>query len=143
MKYDEAKRLIILEWDRWIQTQPIDSGNASGRDSLKFVLELRDARSALLNFQPKGRDKWRLIHAWLLSERRVAGGIGIHPYTAAVNRRSRARSRTDSDDPVRRDRVCCPKAEDMGQPTRQADLPRNKPVTPSHPGLGSSARRSR
>ena len=92
MKYDEAKRLIILEWDRWIQTQPIDSGNASGRDSLKFVLELQDARSALLNFQPKGRDKWRLIHAWLLSERRVAGGIGIHP----IPRRStgaRARDR--------------------------------------------------
>ena len=142
MKYDEAKRLIILEWDRWIQTQPIDSGNASGRDSLKFVLELRDARSALLNFQPKGRDKWRLIHAWLLSERRVAGGIGIHPYTAAANRRSRARLRTDSDDPVRRDRIC-PKVEDMGQPTRQADLPCNKPAMPSRPGIGSSARRSR
>ncbi len=34
MKYQEAKRLIVLEWDRWIQAQTIDSGRASGRDSL-------------------------------------------------------------------------------------------------------------
>ncbi|HEY8671405.1 MAG TPA: hypothetical protein VIL63_11235 [Terriglobales bacterium] len=70
MKYQEAKRLIVLEWDRWIQTQTIDSGHASGRDSLKFFVELQDTRPTLLDFQSRGRDKWRVVHAWLLSERK-------------------------------------------------------------------------
>ena len=71
MKQEEAKRLIICEWDRWVQTQPIDSGGATGRDSLKFFLELQDARSALLDFQTRGRDKWQVVHAWLLEARRL------------------------------------------------------------------------
>ena len=71
MKQEEAKQLIIREWDRWVQTQPIDSGGATGRDSLKFFLELQDARSPLLDFQTRGRDKWQVVHAWLLSARRV------------------------------------------------------------------------
>ena len=71
MKQEEAKPLIIREWDRWVQTQPIDSGGATGRDSLKFFLELQDARSALLDFQARGRDKWQVVHAWLLDAGRV------------------------------------------------------------------------
>jgi hypothetical protein len=35
MKQEEAKRLIIREWDRWVQTQSINSGRATGRDSFK------------------------------------------------------------------------------------------------------------
>jgi hypothetical protein len=71
MKQEKAKRLLIREWDRWVQTQPIDPARASGRDSLKFFVELQDARSALLDFQTRGRDKWQVVHAWLLSARRV------------------------------------------------------------------------
>jgi hypothetical protein len=71
MKQEEVRRLIIREWDRWIQTQSIDSAAASGRDSLKFFLELQDTRSALLDFQARGRDKWRVVHAWLLDAGRV------------------------------------------------------------------------
>jgi hypothetical protein len=71
MKQEEAKQLIIREWDRWVQTQPIDSGGATGRDSLKFFLELKDARSPLLDFQTRGRDKWQVVHGWLLSARRL------------------------------------------------------------------------
>ena len=51
MKQEEAKRLIIREWDRWVQTQSINSGRATGRDSFKFFLELQDARAAFLNFR--------------------------------------------------------------------------------------------
>ncbi len=51
MKQEEAKRLIIREWDRWVQTQSIDSAGATGRDSFKFFLELQDARAAFLGFQ--------------------------------------------------------------------------------------------
>jgi hypothetical protein len=72
MKQERARRLIIREWDQWVQAQPIDSGGPTGRDSLKFFVELQDARSALLDFQAKGRDKWQVVHDWLLDARRVS-----------------------------------------------------------------------
>jgi hypothetical protein len=71
MKQERARRLIIREWDQWVQAQPIDSGGATGRDSLKLFVELQDARSALLNFKARGRDKWQVVHDWLLDARRV------------------------------------------------------------------------
>jgi hypothetical protein len=71
MKREEAKRLIVRAWDQWIATQPIVPDRATGRDSLKFYLELKDAQSPFLKFQGRGRDKWQIIHAWLHSEGRV------------------------------------------------------------------------
>jgi hypothetical protein len=71
VKQEAAKRLIIREWDRWVRRRPIDSTGAPGRDSLKFFLELQDARSPLLDFQTRSRDKWQVVHAWLLEARRV------------------------------------------------------------------------
>ena len=41
MKQEEAKRLIIREWDQWVQTQSINSGRATGRDSFKFFWSCR------------------------------------------------------------------------------------------------------
>ena len=70
MKQKEAKILIIREWDRWIKTQSIDPGGPTGRESLKFFVELQDAKSPLLNFQYKGRDKWQIVFARLLDARR-------------------------------------------------------------------------
>lgn len=140
MKYEEAKRLIVLEWDRWIQTQTINPAGASGRESLKFFHTLQDTQPRLLNFQSRGRDKWRLVHAWLLSAHRVAGEIGAHRYTSAVGKRTGVRSWIDSDDPVRRARVYRLKPESTGQPLRRSDPPRTKPPTPSHPGLPSPKR---
>jgi hypothetical protein len=68
MKQEEAKRLIIREWDRWVQTQW-----ATGRDSFKFFLELQDARTAFLDFRTRyHRDKWQIIHTWLLGARRLS-----------------------------------------------------------------------
>jgi hypothetical protein len=72
MKQEEARRLLIEEWDEWIRTQPVAPDKATGRESLKFFLELKDARSALLKFQAKVRDKWPIIHRWLLDENRVS-----------------------------------------------------------------------
>ena len=72
MKQEEARRLLIEEWDKWIRTQPVAPDKAIGRESLKFFLELKDARSALLKFQAKVRDKWPIIHRWLLDENRVS-----------------------------------------------------------------------
>ena len=53
MKQEDVKRLIIQEWDRWVQTQAIGPRGATGRDSLKFYLELQDTRPALLDFQSR------------------------------------------------------------------------------------------
>jgi hypothetical protein len=72
MRQKEARTLIIQEWDRWVKTQSIDPGGPSGRDTLKFFFELQDAQSPLLDFQSRGRDKWQIIHTWLLSEERVS-----------------------------------------------------------------------
>jgi hypothetical protein len=72
MKQREVRSLIIREWDRWLQTQSIDPEGPTGRDSLKFYFELQDNRSQLLDFQSRGRDKWLIVHNWLLSERRVS-----------------------------------------------------------------------
>jgi len=72
MKQAEAKRLLIQTWDEWINKQPVQSSKATGRESLKFFYELQDARSPLLNFDSRGRDKWLILHAWLLSEGRVS-----------------------------------------------------------------------
>lgn len=72
MKQKEAKILIIREWDRWVQTQSIDPGGPTGRKSLKFFFELHDAKSPLLDFQNRGRDRWQIVHAWLLGARRLA-----------------------------------------------------------------------
>jgi hypothetical protein len=71
MKQRDARALIIPEWIRWLQSQSIDPGVATGRESLKFFFELQDSRSPLLDFQTRGRDKWELVHTWLIGERPV------------------------------------------------------------------------
>jgi hypothetical protein len=72
MKQQELKPLIIEEWDRWLEAQSLKPGQASARDSFKFFLELKDARSPLLDFQSRGRDKWQIVHGWLLTEGRLS-----------------------------------------------------------------------
>lgn len=71
MKQEQARRLLIQEWDQWIQKQRISPGKATGRDTLKFFFELQDARSALLDFRSKEADKWLVIHTWLVAADRV------------------------------------------------------------------------
>jgi hypothetical protein len=71
MKQVEAKRLIIKEWDRWVRRQSVDSDRATGRDTLKFYVELEDARSPLLNFPTRGRDKWQIVRDWLVDAGRI------------------------------------------------------------------------
>jgi hypothetical protein len=72
MRQDERKSLVVLEWDRWLQTHPLDPPVPTARDTVKFYCELQDKHSPLLDFRPNRRDKWQVIHAWLLSEGRVS-----------------------------------------------------------------------
>jgi hypothetical protein len=71
MKQSEAKRLILEAWDGWMQRQALVASGVTGRDSLKFFIELQDTKSPLLKFQTRGRDQWQIIHGWLESEARV------------------------------------------------------------------------
>jgi hypothetical protein len=71
MKQSEAKRLILEAWDEWARKHVPRSSVATGRDSLKFFIELQDSKSPLLQFQTRGRDQWQIVHSWLESEARV------------------------------------------------------------------------
>lgn len=72
MRQDIRKSLLVQEWDRWVQTQPIGSAPPTARDSLKFYCELQDRRSPLLDFRPTRGDRWQVIHGWLLDQGRVS-----------------------------------------------------------------------
>jgi hypothetical protein len=72
MRQEIRKSLLLQEWDRWIQTQPLDQPTPTARDTLRFFCELQDRRSPLLDFRPTRGDKWQVIHAWLLKEGRVS-----------------------------------------------------------------------
>ena len=71
MKQKEARALILREWERWLHSHSIDPAEATARDSLRFFIELQDRKSPLLDFASRGRDKWEIIHGWLLSQGRV------------------------------------------------------------------------
>jgi hypothetical protein len=71
MKQKEAKSLLIAAWDAWLEERGIGHNDATGRDALQFYYELQDAKSPLLGFISRARDKWDVVHDWLVSERRV------------------------------------------------------------------------
>ena len=72
MRQDERKSLLLREWDRWLQTQPIDTTAPTAKETLKFFCELQDKHSPLVDFRPRRHDRWRVIHALLLHEGRVS-----------------------------------------------------------------------
>lgn len=87
MKQSEARVRIIQEWDRWILTQAVEPDGPTGKDSLKFFHELQDTGSSLLDFQSRGQDKWRIIHAWLLGADRLSDDwISVSPRIAPTRR---------------------------------------------------------
>jgi hypothetical protein len=71
MRQDQWKSQVLLEWDRWLEAQPMEAAMPTARDTLKFFCELQDRRSPLLDFRPGRRDKWQIIHAWLHNAGRV------------------------------------------------------------------------
>jgi hypothetical protein len=75
MRQHERKSRILLEWDRWLQAQPVARRRPTARDTLKFFYELEDSGSPLLDFRSGRRDKWQMIHAWLLEFGRVSEAV--------------------------------------------------------------------
>lgn len=63
--------LIVREWDRWTRQRGIPRYGLTARETLKFYTELDASKSSLLEFNPRGRDKWRIVHGWLLVAGRV------------------------------------------------------------------------
>src|SRR4051794_7392531 len=47
-------------------------GGAHRQSLAEIFHELQDAKSPLLDFQARGQDKWRIIHAWLLDAERLS-----------------------------------------------------------------------
>jgi hypothetical protein len=96
MRRNELKSRVLQEWERWLQTQPINPSRPTDRDTLKFFCELQDRRSPLLDFRSGGRDKWQIIRAWLLNDEGVAqaaprpprrlGRPPLHPRAAQDNK---------------------------------------------------------
>jgi hypothetical protein len=95
MKQKVAREQILQQWDRWILNQTVEPGGPTGKDSLKFFIELQDAKSPLLDFPSRGRDKWRIIHTWLLTAQRVSDHWVVPAPPIVPTRRPRAaRQRT-------------------------------------------------
>jgi hypothetical protein len=71
MKEKEAKSLLLEAWDAWTAKMGLDPAKATGRDALLFYYELKDEKSPLLRFISRAREKWFVVHDWLLSSRRI------------------------------------------------------------------------
>jgi hypothetical protein len=74
MRRDQRKSRLLQEWQHWLQTQPLGRRRPTARDTLKFFYELQDMRSPLLDFRSGRRDKWQVVHDWLLGEEQVSEG---------------------------------------------------------------------
>jgi hypothetical protein len=72
--WTRRQSLIVQEWDRWIATKGMSRYRATQKETLEFFLELQSARSPLLDFNPRGRDRWEIVHRWLV----IAGRASNH-----------------------------------------------------------------
>src|ERR1700682_3386356 len=108
MRQQEVRRLIIGEWDRWVQSQLIHSGTATARDSLKFFLELQDTRSALLNFSIK-RPGQMATRPRMVAERASCVGLrGFTPWAPVSRGRQKwASSPIENPSPARKMMTRC------------------------------------
>jgi hypothetical protein len=66
------RSLIVQEWDHWAEQQTVAGNSLTARETLRFYTELQNAKSPLLDFNPRGRDKWKIVHDWLLAAGRIA-----------------------------------------------------------------------
>jgi hypothetical protein len=64
MKKDEAKRLVLQEWDDWAAKNIPSRQQARGTDGLVFFGYLQSQRPHLLEFKTSS-DRWLTVHGWL------------------------------------------------------------------------------
>ena len=70
MTLEEAKRLVVREWDDWAAANLDPSQEASGTHGLVFYVYLEQNHPELLKFPARG-DRWQTVHGWLLQEGKV------------------------------------------------------------------------
>ena len=70
MKKDEAKRLVLQEWDDWAAKNLSPGHKASGTDGLIFFGYLQKQRPHLLEFKTSG-DRWLTVHGWLSRQGKI------------------------------------------------------------------------
>ena len=70
MKKDEAKRLVLQEWDDWAAKNVPPGQRARGTDGLIFFGYLQSQRPDLLKFKASG-DRWLIVHGWLAREGKI------------------------------------------------------------------------
>jgi hypothetical protein len=71
MTKDDARRLVLSEWDQW-STQNCPAGRRpSGTDGMLFFTYLEKERPHTLSFRDSG-DRWQTVHGWLLRAGKVA-----------------------------------------------------------------------
>ena len=70
MKKDEAKRLVLQEWDDWAAKNLPPGQKARGTDGLIFFGYLQKQRPHLLEFKTSG-DRWPTVHGWLSREGKI------------------------------------------------------------------------
>lgn len=71
------RALLLNEWDRWTKSRGVSQQSATAKDVLKFYIELEAANPKLLDFNPRGRDKWKIVYRWLEASGRV-GADQLH-----------------------------------------------------------------
>ena len=62
---------IIEAWDSWTDSRGAQFEVPTVRDTFVFFLELRQSRPDLFDFNPRGRDKWKIMHGWLVASGRA------------------------------------------------------------------------
>jgi len=66
------RQVAILEaWDDWSDNRGTRFTLPSVRDTFVFFLELKQSRPDLFEFNPRGRDKWKIMHGWLVASGRA------------------------------------------------------------------------
>jgi hypothetical protein len=70
MKKNEAKRLVLQEWDDWAAKNVPPGQRARGTDGLIFFGYLQSQRPDLLKFKASG-DRWLIVHGWLAREGKI------------------------------------------------------------------------
>jgi hypothetical protein len=70
MKRDEAKKLVLREWDDWAVKNVPRGQKAMGADGLIFFGYLQSQRPHLLEFKTTG-DRWQTVHGWLSREGKI------------------------------------------------------------------------
>jgi hypothetical protein len=61
MKKEEARRVVLSEYDRWEKKHPKDASMMGG---FLFFRYLQEERSDLLDFRGAG-NKWQIVYGWL------------------------------------------------------------------------------